>query len=95
MTGSLSAQAEALASKVKEYEASKDSFSRAERLQLIQSMEKLTLQLKDPKEAIFDHLTNVMFSLPYWQPLSNPFVDIFLFFQFRKGTCGSNTCSNS
>lgn len=59
MAGSLSAQADAMASKVKEFDASEDNLSRAERLQLIQSLEKLTLQLKDPKEAIFDHLTNV------------------------------------
>ncbi|OKL61648.1 hypothetical protein UA08_03435 [Talaromyces atroroseus] len=58
MPGRLSAQAEAIASKVKQFDASKENPSRAERLQLIQSLEKLTLQLKDPKEAIFDHLTN-------------------------------------
>lgn len=61
--GHLSAQADAIVTKVKELDASKENLSRAERLKLIQSLEKLTLQLKDPKEAIFDHLTNVMFVL--------------------------------
>lgn len=59
MSGPISAQAEALVSKIKDFETSKDNLSRAERLQLVQSLEKLTLQLKDPKDAIFDHLTNV------------------------------------
>lgn len=62
MSGPLSTQAEALVSKIKDFEASKDNLSRAERLQLVQSLEKLTLQLKNPKDAIFDHLTNVRFS---------------------------------
>lgn len=62
MSGPLATQAEALVSKIKDFEASKDNLSRAERLQLVQSLEKLTLQLKDPKDAIFDHLTNVRFS---------------------------------
>jgi uncharacterized protein YdcH (DUF465 family) len=62
MSGPLSTQAEALVSKIKDFETSKDNLSRAERLQLVQSLEKLTLQLKDPKDAIFDHLTNVCFT---------------------------------
>ncbi|KAF3395632.1 O-methyltransferase afvC [Talaromyces pinophilus] len=62
MAGPLATQAEALVSKIKDFDASKDNLSRAERLQLVQSLEKLTLQLKDPKDAIFDHLTNA-FSL--------------------------------
>ncbi|EED22086.1 O-methyltransferase [Talaromyces stipitatus ATCC 10500] len=62
MSGTLSAQAEALVSKIKELETSSNNISRADRLRLVQSLEKLTLQLKDPKDAIFDHLTNV-FSL--------------------------------
>lgn len=63
MSGPLFTQAEALVSKIKDFEISKDNLSRAERLQLVQSLEKLTLQLKDPKDAIFDHLTNVRIRL--------------------------------
>ncbi|EEA26212.1 hypothetical protein TMatcc_005531 [Talaromyces marneffei ATCC 18224] len=62
MSGPLSIQAEALFSKIKDFETSQNSISRADRLRLVQSLANLTLQLKDPKDAIFDHLTNV-FSL--------------------------------
>ncbi|KAL1977238.1 hypothetical protein VTN31DRAFT_97 [Thermomyces dupontii] len=55
---SLSAQAADIAAAVQKLETSPDQVSRAERLRLIQSLEKLKLELKDPKEAIFDHLTN-------------------------------------
>jgi hypothetical protein len=58
MHSTLSAQAEELAAAIREFENSEES-SRAQRLQLVQSLEKLTLRLKDPREAIFDHLTNV------------------------------------
>lgn len=56
---SLSSQAADIAAAVQKLETSPDQVSRAERLRLIQSLEKLKLELKDPKEAIFDHLTNV------------------------------------
>lgn len=62
MTSTLSAQAEELAAAIKQFENSGES-NRAERLQLVQSLEKLTLRLKDPREAIFDHLTNVSIPL--------------------------------
>lgn len=74
MSGPLSTQAEDIVSKIKDFEDSKDNLSRAERLRLVQSLEKLTLQLKDPKDAIFDHLTNVRFtrliyfSMSMWTP---------------------------
>ncbi|KAL1991018.1 hypothetical protein VTN49DRAFT_5522 [Thermomyces lanuginosus] len=55
---SLSSQAADIAAAVQKLETSPDQVSRAERLRLIQSLEKLKLELKDPKEAIFDHLTN-------------------------------------
>lgn len=62
MADSLSAQADQIAAQVKQLEASQDAFSRAERLRLVQSLETLTQKLKDPKDAIFDHLTNVIIS---------------------------------
>ncbi|OJJ44241.1 hypothetical protein ASPZODRAFT_18431 [Penicilliopsis zonata CBS 506.65] len=57
MTQSLTAQCEDILAAVKQFEQS-DKQDRAERLRLIQSLNKLTVQLKDPKEAIFDHFTN-------------------------------------
>jgi hypothetical protein len=58
MHSTLSAQVEELAATISEFENSEESRG-AQRLQLVQSLEKLTLRLKVPREAIFDHLTNV------------------------------------
>lgn len=55
---SLSAQCEGILASIKEFEKS-DQTDRAQRLKLVQSLNKLALRLKDPKEAIFDHFTNV------------------------------------
>ncbi|KAL1962336.1 hypothetical protein VTN77DRAFT_9749 [Rasamsonia byssochlamydoides] len=54
---SLTAQCEEILAAIKEFEQSPET-DRALRLALVQSLEKLTLCLKDPKEAIFDNLTN-------------------------------------
>lgn len=67
MSGPLSAQANEIAAKVKQLEASNDALSRAERLRLVQSLESLTQKLKDPKDAIFDHLTNVTMYLSFYE----------------------------
>jgi hypothetical protein len=63
MADSLSTQVDEIAAQVKQLEASQDALSRAERLRLVQSLESLTQKLKDPKDAIFDHLTNVTLPL--------------------------------
>lgn len=57
-TQSLSAQCEDILASIKEFEKT-DQTDRAQRLRLVQSLNKLTHRLKDPKEAIFDHFTNV------------------------------------
>lgn len=55
---SLSAQCEDILASIKEFEKT-DQTDRAQRLRLVQSLNKLTHRLKEPKEAIFDHFTNV------------------------------------
>ncbi|KAL1884641.1 hypothetical protein Plec18167_002233 [Paecilomyces lecythidis] len=54
---SLSAQCEDILASIKEFEKT-DQTDRAQRLRLVQSLNKLTHRLKEPKEAIFDHFTN-------------------------------------
>lgn len=61
---SLSAQCEDILADIKRFEQSASGrelsqTDRAERLRLVQSLDKLALRLKDPKEAIFDQFTNV------------------------------------
>lgn len=61
---SLTAQCEEILADIKRFEQSASGrelsqTDRAERLRLVQSLDKLALRLKDPREAIFDQFTNV------------------------------------
>ncbi|BDD64164.1 hypothetical protein MPDQ_000580 [Monascus purpureus] len=60
---SLTAQCEEILADIKRFEQSASGrelsqTDRAERLRLVQSLDKLALRLKDPREAIFDQFTN-------------------------------------
>ncbi|KAL1999484.1 hypothetical protein VTN02DRAFT_4451 [Thermoascus thermophilus] len=58
---SLSAQCEQILAAIQRYERSgQQPPDRAQRLGLVQSLHRLALRLKDPREAIFDHLTNIV-----------------------------------
>lgn len=58
MSPSLSVQCEEILEAVKKFDKSGQN-DRAERLRLLESLNQLALRLKDPKEAVFDHFTNV------------------------------------
>lgn len=68
-SGSLSAQCEQILAAIKQYEQSGQT-NRAQRVGLVQSLNKLALCLKDPREAIFDHFTNVGY-LPFSRTLGS------------------------
>ena len=59
---SLTALAESLLSDVKKYESG-GRHDRASRMALQQTARNLEMRLKDPKQAMFDHCTNV--SIPF------------------------------